>query len=66
MAYSTKIQFENNDVRSLVSSHASMSIGDLSWVKTVRADAMINKYRSCERLGNDRPASETEKSVYLK
>jgi len=65
MANSTEKPFNNNDVRSLVSSHASMSLGDASWVKTVRADAMINKYKyhSCDRLGGNRVATETEKSV---
>ena len=63
MANSTEKPFNNNDVRSLVSSHASMSLGDASWVNTVKADAMIKNYHSCERLGTCRVATETERSV---
>jgi hypothetical protein len=49
--HSTDRPYGNTDVRSLVSSHESISLGQASWVKTVRADAAITKYHSCERIG---------------
>jgi len=63
MAYSTDKQLVNNDVRSLVFSHASMSLGEASWVKTVRPNTMANKYHSCERLGCYRIPTETVNSA---
>ena len=60
MANTTEKPFFNKDVRSLEFSHASVSLGDASWVKTVRPNGIVNKYHSCERIGCIRVPTETE------
>ena len=63
MANSTEKPLDNNDVRSLVSLDDRMSLGDASWVKTVRADAMNFRYHSCDRIGCFKGATDTERSA---